>query len=398
MNINSPTLFIEINKLEYIFSVSDIDGNGDFQLIYKKLISIQGIHENKIIDFDLANKIIKENIYLLEQKINFTFKNTIIILNNFEVTFINLTGFKKLNGSQLLKENITYILNSLKSNIDNFELQKKIIHIFNLKYNLDKKRITNIPIGLFGDFYSHEMSFCLIKKNDFRNLNNLLNKCNLKISKILSKNFVEGVYLSEKHKGLDTFFTIEINENNSQIFYFENDALIFEQSFDFGSDLVINDISKITFLNKKIIKNFLLTSKLNNKTSNQDLLEKEFFIGENYRKIKKSLINEIASARIQELAEVILTKNINLFNYNKKNKTVFLKINDSSNLENFKDSYKFFFSKKNFFNHKFIEKIDTENIVSKASKLIQYGWKKEAVPVISTKKSLIVRLFEAIFG
>ena len=159
-----------------------------------------------------------------------------------------------------------------------------------------------------------------------------------------------------------------------------------------------NDISKITFLNKKIIKNFLLTSKLNNKTSNQDLLEKEFFIGENYRKIKKSLINEIASARIQELAEVILTKNINLFNYNKKNKTVFLKINDSSNLENFKDSYKFFFSKKNFFNHKFIEKIDTENIVSKASKLIQYGWKKEAVPVISTKKSLIVRLFEAIFG
>ena len=78
MNINSPTLFIEINKLEYIFSVSDIDGNGDFQLIYKKLISIQGIHENKIIDFDLANKIIKENIYLLEQKINFTFKNTII--------------------------------------------------------------------------------------------------------------------------------------------------------------------------------------------------------------------------------------------------------------------------------------------------------------------------------
>ena len=398
MHINSPTLFIEINKLEYIFSVCDIDENSDFKLIYEKLITIQGIHENKITDFDLANNTIKKNIYLLEQKLNFTFKNTIIILNNFEVTFINVAGFKKLNGSQLLKENITYILNSLKSNIDNFEFQKKIIHIFNLKYYLDKKRIENIPIGLFGDFYSHELSFCLIKKNDFKNLNNLLNKCNIKISKVLSKNFVEGVYLSEKYKDLDTFFKIEINENNSQIFYFENDALKFEQNFDFGSDLVINDISKITFLNKEIIKTFLLSSKLNNKTSNQDLLEKEFFEGGNYRKIKKNLINEIAAARIQELAEVILTKNINFFNYNKKNKTVFLKINDSSNLENFKDSYKFFFSKQNFFNQQFIEKTNTENIVSKATKLIQYGWKKEAVPVINAKKSLIARFFEVIFG
>ena len=33
---------------------------------------------------------------------------------------------------------------------------------------------------------------------------------------------------------------------NSQIFYFENDSLKFEQNFNFGSDLIINDISKIT--------------------------------------------------------------------------------------------------------------------------------------------------------
>ena len=43
-------------------------------------------------------------------------------------------------------------------------------------------------------------------------------------------------------------------------------------------------------------------------------------------------------------------------------------------------------------------KTNTENIVSKATKLIQYGWKKEAVPVINAKKSLIARFFEVIFG
>ena len=49
---------------------------------------------------------------------------------------------------------------------------------------------------------------------------------------------------------IDTFFQIKINENKSQIFYFENDALKFEQNFDFGSDLILRDISKVTSLKK----------------------------------------------------------------------------------------------------------------------------------------------------
>ena len=42
----------------------------------------------------------------------------------------------------------------------------------------------NLPIGLFGEFYSHELSFCLIDKNDFNNLNYIFDKCNLKIKKL----------------------------------------------------------------------------------------------------------------------------------------------------------------------------------------------------------------------
>ena len=96
---------------------------------------------------------------MIEQKTNFTFKEVILILDDFEFSYINLTGHKRLNGSQVLKENITYILNTLKSNINECEKNKKIIHIFNNKFNLDKKDINNIPIGLFGDFYTHELSF-----------------------------------------------------------------------------------------------------------------------------------------------------------------------------------------------------------------------------------------------
>ena len=234
MKIHSPNLFIEINNSEYIFSAGEEDEQGDFKLIYKLVESIQGIESCRITNLDLVFKAIKKNVYLIEQKLNFTFKDIILIVNNFNCSFINLSGYKKLNGSQILKENITFILNSLKSNIDESEDKKTILHIFNTKYCLDKKNIENLPIGLFGDFYSHEMSFSLINNNDYKNLNIVFKKCNLKIKKILLKSFVEGSYIINSNKGHDTFFQIKIDKKNSQLFYFENEALKFEQNFNFG--------------------------------------------------------------------------------------------------------------------------------------------------------------------
>ena len=74
MQINSPTFFIEINKREYVFAVGDINENNDFKLSYKDSLPLQGINNNKITDYDLVYNTIKKIIYLVEQKLNFTFK------------------------------------------------------------------------------------------------------------------------------------------------------------------------------------------------------------------------------------------------------------------------------------------------------------------------------------
>ena len=396
MQTNSPTLFIEINNSEYAFAVGDEGENSNFKLIYKKIIPIQGIENNRIVEFDLVLSTIKNNIFIIEQKLNFIFKDIILIINNFNLSFISLAGFKKLNGSQILKENITYILNSLKSSIDEFEDQKTILHIFNLKYSLDKKKIENLPIGLFGNFYSHELVFSLISNNDYKNLNNIFDKCNLKIKKILLKSFVEGSYISNKNKNCDTFLHVKMNENNSQIFFFENYALKFEQKFNFGTDLVIRDISKIISLNKNITKN-IIKNIISTKYENQDLIERELFENENYRKIKKKLIFDIAAARIQEYSEILIKKNVNLSSCLKTNKKIFLNINDKLNFECFKDSYYESFSNNDYFNVDFEENLNTEDLIINVNKLVRYGWKKEAVPIIHHNKSLIARFFHAIF-
>jgi cell division protein FtsA len=398
MKINSPSLFIEINNFEYIFAVGDKDQQDNFKLIYEHIVPTKGIEKTRITNLDLVFDDIKKNIYLIEQKLNFIFKEVVLILNNFECSFINLTGFKKLNGSQILKENIAYILNSLKSNVDETEEKKTILHIFNSNYSLDKKKIENLPIGLFGDFYSHELSFCLINNNDYKNLNNIFLKCNLKIKKILLKSFVEGSFISNKNENLNTFFKIAIKENTSQLLYFENDSLKFEQKFSFGSDLVIRDLSKITSLKIETIKKIIKNTKLAKDVSKDELIEKELFEDENYVKIKKRLILKVTEARIQEFAEIMIIKNVNLLNYVKKDKVIFLTIDNQLHFHFFKDIYKFFFSINNQLSVKFMNNIATDDLISQVNKIVHYGWNKEAIPVTHTKKSLIAKFFDLIFG
>ena len=390
-------LYLELNKSNLNFFVIEDDYQDDFKISYKFKTPLIGLKDNRVTDNDKFFSCIKEGIYLIEKKFNFTFKEIILILENFNPTFINLTGYKKLNSSQVLKENITYILNTLKSCVDEIEFLKTVVHIFNSKFFLDNKKIENLPIGLFGDFYSHELSFVLINKNEHKNIKNILEKCNLNTKKIFIKSFIENAYLSNKNKNSETFFNIKLDNNNTKISYFENNALKFEESFSFGSEIIISDISKITSIKKENIKFILENIKLDSNMDKNELLEKELFKDDVYKKIKKKLIYEIIIARIQEILEIILFKNKNLSYYKNFTKTIFFEFKDKLLKQSLEEIYKTVFSSNDNFHLSIVDDLSDENILFTANRLVHFGWKKEAIPITRTKKSLIARFFNAIF-
>ena len=324
-------------------------------------------------------------------------KLTLSILS-LSLLLLNSCGYKKLNNSQVLRENIIYILNTLKSSVVEIEKKKNILHIFNSKFYLDKKKIENLPIGLFGDFYSHELSFVLINKNDYSNLENVLDKCGLQIKKILVKSFISGALTSNNNKNLDTFFYLKINENNSKLFYYENNCIKSEQNFKFGADIVIKDISKITYLNFDTIKMILKQMEFKENIKEDELIDKFFFRKTDYRKIKKKLIYDIVLARIEEMVKIILFKNINYINYNKMSKNIFFEIDDRINSNFLEKTFKMEISNKNSFKVNLIKNTSYDRMLQTAYEIVHFGWKKEAIPIIQPKISLTKRFFEAIFG
>ena len=261
---------------------------------------------------------------------------------------------------------------------------------------MDKKKIDNLPIGLFGDFYSHELSFNLINKNDLKNLKNIFNDCNLKIKKIFLKSFIAGANISNNYLNTNTFFKIKIKQDISKIFYFENDSLKYEQSFKFGSNIIIKDILKITLLKKDIIEIMLNEIMLDKNISENELIDENFFKDLPYRKIKKKLIYDISLARIEEILNVIIFKNININFYNKQSKFVFFEIENELHSKGLKAVFKETFQSNNY-EVKFLDKFSDEKLLKTVNKLVHFGWKKEAIPTSHPKKSLLARFFEAIF-
>ena len=237
----------------------------------------------------------------------------------------------------------------------------------------------------------------MINKNDYNNLKNIFDKCNLKIKKILKKSFVEGVNINTRYNNIETFFLIKINNHNSKISFFENASLKFEQVFKFGTDIILSDISKITSLNKENVKLILNKINLAESLNNDEIIEKEFFT-DNYRKIKKKLIYEIALARIQEISELIIFKNINLKYHNKVSKNIFLVIDRQLEFKGLNKIFESVFSLNNKLDLNIIADSSEDDLIKTTYNVVQYGFIKEAIPITLSKKSFLRRFFEAIFG
>jgi len=399
MQTDIPNLFVEINDSNYIFVAGIYDENQNLKIVEKIITLNEGINKNKFINIDQAQKAIKKNVQIIEDRLNYVFKEVTIIIDNFDYSCINISGFKKLNGSQVLKENISYILNSLKLIIAENEKEKTILHIFNSKSILDGTRIENLPIGLFGDFYSHELTFFLIGNNDMKNIKQIFNKNNLNVKKILIKNFIEGAQTINQNNNIETFFRIKINKDRSHIIFFDKTSFRYEEYFNFGTSIIFKDIAKVCSINNQTIERILSDKFYENKNfeDSNEFLEEKYFTKGSYRKIRKKLIIDIVNARIEEITSIILNKNINIESFKQNNTAIYIVIEDQFIFDNFQENFKFYFSQDYNFDPHLINDFQIDSSIMSAAHLAVYGWKKEAIPVTQTKNSLITRIFKSLF-
>ena len=331
----NKNLFIEINDDNLLFAVGEYDDELNFKIIEKESFTPSGFKNGKLTNLDVNVDNIKKIINKIEHRTNIFFSDVNVIINQTDFDCINVSGFKKLNGNQVLSDDISYILNDVKSKLVETEKDKTIIHLFNTKYLLDNKSIKNLPIGLYGNFYSHQLTFLMINDNELKNIKMLFNRCNLSVNKIILKSFTEGIKIINRSKK-DTFIKINFNKNETQLTFFYDSAFCFFQKFNFGSNIILKDISKVCSLEEQTVRKVVSDS--NFKISDKNMyVDKKYFGEKNFRKISLKNIIEISSARIEEIVNIIFNKNKNLNITNNNDIPLYFKFEDKSIIKNFKE-------------------------------------------------------------
>ena len=400
MKLNEPYLIISLNDNQIIFFIISYNKNKDHKLIKSITVDSKGIQNGKIVDVEIVSRLIKKNINFIEDELDHYFSTASVIINPNNINCLNVSGYKKLNGSQVSKEDVTYILNDIKKSILSNEEQDSLVHLFNYSFSLDSDNLENLPIGLFGEFYNQNMTFFLVNKNILKNIKLIFNNCGINIDRTILKPFVEGISFQLTNKTNTNFATISLEYKNINISLFKNRSYAFTQDFDFGMDLIVKDISKLCSLKINEVEFFLKEIDLKTVLENDEdsYLDKVFFSTSPYRKIKHRLILEIIVARLDELIEICYDKNSNLNYLRKSNDTIYIIVD---NFEYYKN-IQFALQKNKLIDSMFVFGKNIEDnslfILNGAAELVSKGWDKEAIPSAQLKKSIISAFFSRLFN
>ena len=162
--------------------------------------------------------------------------------------------------------------------------------------------------------------------------------------------------------------------------------------------IILQDICKITSLKKETVELILGKIHFTNHLQEDEILDKDLFQNDNFRKIKKKLIYEIALARILEISEIMLSRNINFKNYAQSTKNIVLELDCKLQFYSLGEIYKTVFSNYGKWDLKFLDDMSNEDVINTSNQIVHYGWKTEAIPVTQNKKSMIARFFDTIFN
>tara|TARA_A100001015_G_C14978723_1_gene708470 strand:+ start:29 stop:1216 length:1188 start_codon:yes stop_codon:yes gene_type:complete len=395
--MSQDNLIAEIadDKIRYIIYKHDKKSN--FEILSKNVFKNNGIKKGKILDFEYTSKKINEDIKGLEKDTDKIFKNISLVINEPEISCTNLSGYKKLHGSKVEKRDLEYILNEAQISISQNQKNNSILHIINSNFILDNIKKNKIPLNLHGDHLSLHMTFISLPKNNLKNIKALFDSNDLKIDRIVSKPLACGINLLNQNKKNKNFFLLNLDKETSSISLFEESSLVFTKVFAFGTNSIINDISKLCSLNENEVRSIIKKVDFNNTTNRNEHIDKKLFKESKFKKLSFLHIKEIIGARVIEMLDYLFNKNKNLKYVNKKVFNVDIFFEDKEILEYLGQSFYQNLKVTNSETQIKLIHLDDFFALTGAAELIYKGWDKEAIPLNIKKKSIISRFFERFF-
>ena len=180
-------LSISSNK----FAIYSFDTNS-LKNLYKEEIIIN--QNNKFIDFDLLQNFLDKNIFKIENLNGKFIKNIFLICDDKNILNLKI-GIKKKNyNTPINRDYLEKLLKEAKELFSENYQNEKIIHLIINKYLINGKSYSLLEDDLDSDNLALELQFKSISKNFINDIDNVLQKYQIKVVKSLDGSYVKNLF------------------------------------------------------------------------------------------------------------------------------------------------------------------------------------------------------------
>jgi len=279
--------------------------------------------KKKQLNFFETEKVIEDIVYELEKKTKIYMNNISLMLDTSDSLSISLSISKKNDGKLIEKKDIQYLIQDAKQQILKFYPDQNIIHIIIMNYKIDNKDYDYLPDNIKCKIISIEIFFICFPKKLIKNLENLFQKKQISINKLLCSCYTKSLNYKEQFPTFEKIAFIDIGYEKTSIVIYEKDKLKALNVLAIGGNHITKDISNI--LNLDIEKSEMIKNNLNKdilfseKNGTDKIFQSGFSIQANKKNISPELIKKIIFARIDEILKLCFNtiksyENLNDFN------------------------------------------------------------------------------------
>lgn len=319
---NNTVAILDLGSSKIVCLIAKINSTSGLEIIGIGYNMAVGIHCGFITDFKKAEESIISAVNAAEKMANVTvdaisvnisglkvYSKIIDVVTNLEgKTITNNTLFNiikpeipetKEENEQLIKQN--------KEDRENFV----IIHALPINFSIDGYGNIEDPIGMSGNILTTKLHLIGAHKTLVRNIetffsNNGISKVNF-ISSALASAYA---CLNEDEKNLGSLL-IDIGASQSDIIIFENSSPKLISNIQMGASIITRDIAKCLNLTVekaeriKILYGEAVFSSHNSSHDYITITQEDEALAEQDVVIKKAILVNIISARIEEIIEVV---------------------------------------------------------------------------------------------
>ena len=375
------------------------------QLIGFSKKKTKGIHNSIIVNINDAIDSVRSCLVEVEKESQITLNKINVLIDPTEIITTRLTKSKKINGSKIEKNDISFLLKEAKKQVEQNNSRLSNIHIFNYKYVVDNKFFKELPFNIYADQFSQENIFLSVPKNILKNISEVFHSCDIEIDKFISCSYALGICCFNQDQIDYGCGIVDMGYEKTSLAVFKDSSLVHASSFPIGSNHITKDISRGCYLSEieseLIKKDISIINNLDEELNKNGFLSDKYFSETKFRKISSKFVRDIIAARLDEILNKIF-KEINFLQVERvKHNLIFTgegsRLNDLKKIVNFKLPNYIFDA--NLDNLKSFGNIDRELLACYgAVKILTEGFVSEAIAIPNKSQKDKSGFFTRIFN